>query len=92
MITKYLAILRSVGGDGIEAFSKCEIYVTEPDGFLNKTYCPFSWEYDRSELTLTIPSEFHWVCDRQKYTTYVFTAAWITGIFGTLVNGPAIDR
>lgn len=81
---------REIGADGLEDFSKCEIY--DGGNKSNKIYCPYGWEYDRSDLWLTIPSQFNWVCNQQAYTTYIFTSAWISGIFGKFVFGPATDR
>jgi len=54
--------------------------------------CRHGWEYDRSELDLTMPSEFNWVCEKQHFITVIFTVSGISATLGTIVLGPIIDK
>jgi len=54
--------------------------------------CQFGWDYDKTDYESTIPSQFNWVCERNHFSTDVYTWTSVGNAFGTVLFGIAADK
>lgn len=70
-----------------------DINVSEADKSWPKIPCNDGWYYDSNQLDfVTIPMNYSWVCDQNRFRIYI-AAAWFVGsILGSLVFGYLCDH
>ena len=54
--------------------------------------CTNGWEYDKTDYSATIPTEYNWVCGKKHYATEALTASSIGSAVGTILFGWGGDR
>ncbi|XP_055905497.1 carcinine transporter [Eupeodes corollae] len=98
-----LTLPRERNNRKVETFSKCKMYDrnysdiswavnSELDASpLNIKECPYGYSYDKTWYERTIPTQEHWVCDKDMYVTNTFVVSRVTEVIGSFVLGQMGD-
>jgi len=68
--------------------SQCEMFGYNG----SRIACTRGWEYDLTDYSTTIPSQFDWVCERAEWATWALTVASVGNAVGTIVFGQVADK